>query len=75
MQDPKQDVNVDEILLTETVAVIKVYVSLHYDFSTSLHYDFSTSFLWMKAQDAIHFADTNKRQTLGSAEKIWSLVF
>lgn len=34
MQDPK-DVNVDEILLTETAAVIKVYVSLHYDFSIS----------------------------------------
>lgn len=63
MQDPKQDVNGDEILLTETAAVL------------SLHYDFSISFLWMKVQDAICFADTNKRQTLGSAQTIWSLVF
>lgn len=65
VQDPKQDANVDEILLTETV--LKVYVSLHYDFSIIL--------LWMKAQDVICFADTNKRQTLGSAQTIWSLVF
>lgn len=30
VQDLKQDVNVDEILLIETTAVLKVYVSLHY---------------------------------------------
>lgn len=52
VQNPKQDINVDEILLPETGAVLKVYVSLHYDFSIS--------FLWMKAQDVICFADTTK---------------
>lgn len=31
VQDLKQDVNVDEILLIETAAVLKVYVSLHYN--------------------------------------------
>lgn len=27
VQDPKQDVNVDEILSTETAAVLKMYMS------------------------------------------------
>lgn len=33
MQDPKQDVNVDKVLLTKTVAVLSVCESLQYDFS------------------------------------------
>lgn len=29
MQNPKQDVNIDEVLLTETAAVLKVYVRVY----------------------------------------------
>lgn len=64
MQDPKQDVNVDEVLLTKPVPVLKVYMTAYNMILLSLSY-------WMKTQDVVCFADTTKRQTLESEQTIY----